>query len=158
MPKARPTRATWVPIRPSPSNPRRRPCRSVPTVLCHGPPSRSAVFSGTTWRASPRISAQVSSVVGSGAPPVPHTVTPWWAAASRSTDALRIPVVTSSFSRGSRANSDAGKGVRSRMMTTISQSPIASATASSPAMCSWNGTTSTASSTPDQSAADSATS
>ncbi|GAA3435857.1 hypothetical protein GCM10018954_054640 [Kutzneria kofuensis] len=136
MPNARAIVATRVPILPSPSSPSVAPTRSVPMVLCHGPPERNATFSGTTCRHSPRINAQVSSTGGSDRLAVPHTVTPSTAAALRSMAALRIPDVMSSFSRGSRASSEAGNGVRSRMITTTSKSASAAATSSSEDMCS----------------------
>jgi hypothetical protein len=69
---------------------------------------------------------------------VPHTVTPCFAAASRSIDALRIPVVTSSLSFGSRSNSHASNGVRSRIATTMSNSASAFASTSLSSKCSLN--------------------
>ena len=42
-------------------------------------------------------------------PPVPHTVTPFSAAAARSIEALDMPVVTSSRSRGSWPSREASK-------------------------------------------------
>ena len=51
-------------------------------------------------RARPSISAKASSAVARPAPPVLHTVTPWALAASRSMEALRLPVVTSSLQLG----------------------------------------------------------
>jgi hypothetical protein len=64
---------------------------------------------------------------------VPQTTTPCSAAAVRSIAALRMPVVTTSCKRGSRAKADAGSGVRSRMTTTASTSANAATTSSSPA-------------------------
>ena len=49
---------------------------------------------------------------------MPQTVIPRSRAASTSIDALRIPVVTSSFRFGSRSSTSRGNGVRSRMATT----------------------------------------
>ena len=89
--------------------------------------------------------------------PVPQTVTPWRAAAARSIAALRRPVVTSSFSLGRRSNRLAGKGVRSRMMQTISKSWSAFATASSAPRWRSNTVISTRSRSGDQSAMVSAT-
>ncbi len=70
----------------------------------------------------------MSSAGGSELPAVPQTVIPSPAAAAVSTEALRIPDVTISRSRGSRFSSSASSGVRSRMTTTISQSPAADRT------------------------------
>ncbi len=69
IPKALPTRATSDPIRPSPRTPRVFPRRSVPTVCCH-PPDRTELLSVTICRAEAKISAQVSSIVGSDLYPV----------------------------------------------------------------------------------------
>ncbi len=69
-----------------------------------------------------------------------------------------MPEVTRSARRGSRANTSSVNGVRSRIATTISRSPIASARSSVVAKCCANALTSTAPARPDQSAADSATS
>ena len=112
MPNARPISATRRPWWPRPTTPSRLPSRPVPTVRCQlppkpsaAPPARPACFS--RWsssgmcRSSARIRPQVSSAVDEPMPPVPHTVTPRAAAASRSIDALPMPVVTSSRSRGS---------------------------------------------------------
>ncbi len=83
------------------------------------------------------MSAHVSSTGGEEKLPVPQTVTPWALAASRSMEALRMPEVISSRSLGSRANTSAGNGVRSLMITTISSSAIAATRSSIEAMCSW---------------------
>ncbi len=91
------------------------------------------------------MSAQVSSVGGVFALPVPQTVTPCSFAAMRSIEALRMPLVISNRSLGRRANRDAVNGVRSRMITTHSASASASAGSS---RCSR----STVTSRPDQSA------
>ncbi len=152
MSKASPTRATRAPIFPSPSRPSRRPARSAPTVLCHGPPLRSAVLSSTSPRASPSSSAQVSSTGGVDELAVPHTVTPWARAAAWSITEFRIPEATSSRSRGSRSNTSAGKAIRSRSVTTMSKSATAATSSSTEAGCSRNGTTSTRSATGAQSA------
>ncbi|MFD1272720.1 hypothetical protein ACFQ51_15385 [Streptomyces kaempferi] len=64
---------------------------------------------------------------------------------------LRIPEAISSFRRGSRASNEAGKGTRSRRVTTMSKSASAAASASSSARCSRNPATSTSSATGDQS-------
>ena len=79
---------------PSPSRPSVRPRRSLPTVLCHGPFARNDADSRATCLARPRINAQVSSAGGSRPLAVPHTVTPYSRAASRSIAAFRIPPVT----------------------------------------------------------------
>src|SRR3977135_1338828 len=52
-----------LPTLPSPRTPSLPPAMSSPTDCCH-PPPRSDVFSATRLRALPRISAQVSSIVG----------------------------------------------------------------------------------------------
>jgi len=84
----------------------------------------------------PMISAQVSSVGGVGLESVPQTVMPRARAAARSMDALRMPLVTSSFNRGNRSSKAAGKGVRSRMMTRISASVRRATRASRSGICS----------------------
>ena len=89
-------------------------------------------LSATMPRARPRISAQVSSTGGSEVLAVPQTVTPCRAAASRSMDGV-------AHAGGDRAASAAaggrtatrGRASRSRIVTTISQSPTASASSSS---------------------------
>ncbi len=53
-----------------------------------------------------------------------------------------MPVVTSSRSSGSRANTSAGNGVRSRIATMTSNGAKAAASASGRAMCSRNTVTS----------------
>jgi len=83
-----------------------------------------------------RIIPIVSSGIALPAPPVPQTTTPSRPAAATSMDALCIPVVMSSFSSGSRSRVDAGKGVRSRMATTISLPARRSTSSSVSAMCS----------------------
>jgi hypothetical protein len=158
MPNARATVATRDPIWPSPTSPSVAPARFVPIVLCHGPPAWKAAFSTATLRTSPRISAHVSSTVDALLLPVPQTTTPARAAAARSTAALRMPEVTSSRSFGSRSTSDAGNGVRSRMITTMSKPASAATTASSLSWCSRNTVTSTRPSSRPQPAVDSATS
>jgi nucleotide-binding universal stress UspA family protein len=105
-------------------------------------------------------SVELERVVAEGRPsaggwpalPVPHTVIPRDRAAPTSTAAFRIPVVTSSRSRGRRTKSDAGNAVRSRMITTISQSPISPTTSSSLMRCRWSARTCTCAATDDQSA------
>jgi len=64
---------------------------------------------------------------------VPETTTPRAAAAATSMDALRMPVVTTSFSLGSRAKTAAGNGVRSRMRITMSKARSAATSSSSSA-------------------------
>ena len=66
MPTAEPIRKTRWRIPPSPGSPRRAPCRSRPTLCCHGPCARSAFASGTRCRITARISTQVCSIAGSG--------------------------------------------------------------------------------------------
>src|ERR1700687_4375841 len=51
------------PTLPRPRTPSVCPAMSSPTDCCH-PPPRSDVFSATRLRALPRMSAQVSSIVG----------------------------------------------------------------------------------------------
>lgn len=82
-----------------------------------------------------------SSAVGWEPPDVPHTVTPRSLAAATSIDALRLPVVTISFSFGSRSISARGNGERSRMTPITSKSASARAQVSTSAMC-WLNTTS----------------
>ncbi len=89
-------------------------------------------------RVSARISPQVSSAVEVALPPVPQTVTPRAAAAAVSMAAFVMPVVTSSFSRGSRLSRDASKYVRSRIATTTSYGSSARTSASVRAMGSVN--------------------
>ena len=62
-----------------------------------------------------------------------------------SIEAFARPVVTSSFSAGSRSSRARGNGVRSRMATTISNGASRSTTASSAATWSSKTVTSTAS-------------
>ena len=76
------------------------------------------------------MSANASSAVARPAPPVLHTVTLCALAASRSMEALRLPVVTSRRSLGSFSNSARENGVRSRMMPITSNSASARAAAS----------------------------
>ena len=84
-------------------------------------------------------------------PPVPHTVTPRAAAASRSIAALPMPVVTSSRSRGSWPSRSASNGVRSRIATTTSYGSRALTSASVREMCSANTSIWPSERTPDQS-------
>jgi len=86
---------------------------------------RKARFSGTIWRAKPKISAQVNSAGGSERLAVPQTTTPWAWAAATSIEAFRIPEVINSLRFGNWASKSALNGVRSRIITTISQSWIA---------------------------------
>ena len=137
MPNAVPTRPTATPILPKPSSPNVFPANVVPTVLCHGPLRRNSAFSTATPRANPRINAQVSSAGGLLSLAVPHTVTSACAAAARSTDALRMPLVINRRNSGSRANNSAGNGVRSRMTTSTWQSRTAPTRSSWDAKCSW---------------------
>ena len=104
------------------------------------------------------IRPQASSGAPGPDPPVPQTVTPRRLAAARSKDALRMPVVISSFSAGSWSSSAAGNGVRSRMATITSYG--ASRRASSPPSAMWSVKTVTSArpTMPDQSALLSATS
>ena len=84
------------------------------------------------------MSAQVSSTVGAASPPVPATMIPSSRAASMSIAAFARPVVTSSFSAGSRSRRARGNGVRSRIATTISNGARRSISASSSATWSVN--------------------
>ena len=68
------------------------------------------------------MSPQVSSTVEEDTTSVPQTKIPRSAAAFRSIEALRTPVVTRSFSLPSRSSNALRKGVRSRMATMISKS------------------------------------
>ncbi len=103
------------------------------------------------------MSPQVSSAVEEPTPPVPHTVIPCAAAASRSIDALDMPVVTSSRSRGSWPSRSASNGVRSRIATMTSNGSSALTSASVRAMCEVKTWISARSRTADQSALASAT-
>ncbi len=85
-------------------------------------------------------------------PPVPHTVTPRAAAASRSIAALPMPVVTSSRSRGSWPSLVASKAVRSRIATTTSYGSRALTSASVREMCAANTSIWPSERTADQSA------
>ena len=76
-------------------------------------------------------------------PDVPHTVTPWSAAAARSMAAFAMPVVTRRRRSGRRSNTDGVNGVRSRMATTISAPATWSASTASSARCSVIDTSST---------------
>lgn len=76
------------------------PRSSMPTVLCQGPPVRNACASQATWRASARMSAQVSSAGGSDALGVPDTTMPRALAAGTSMAAFFRPEVTRSRSPG----------------------------------------------------------
>jgi hypothetical protein len=103
------------------------------------------------------MSPQVSSAVDDPMPPVPHTVIPRAAAASRSMDALPMPVVTSRRSRGSRPSRSASNGVRSRMATMTSYGSSALTSASVRAMCCAKTSIWASSRTADQSALANAT-
>jgi len=93
----------------------------------------------------------VSSAVGEPTAPVPHTVTPFSAAAARSIEAFDMPVVTSSRSRGSWPSREASKYVRSRIATTTSYGSRALTSASVRAMCWANTSISASERTADQS-------
>jgi len=103
------------------------------------------------------MSPQVSSAAAEPTPPVPHTVIPPAAAASRSMDAFDMPVVTSSFSRGSWLSRSASNAVRSRMATMTSYGSSALTSASVRPMCWAKTSISARSRTADQSALASAT-
>ena len=62
----------------------------------------------------------MSSVVLAAPAPVPQTVMPSSRAASRSNDALFMPVVISSRRSGNDSRTVRGNGVRSRIATTTS--------------------------------------
>ena len=121
IPNARPTLATALPSFPRPSTPSVLPPRSPFNVVCHRPAFIPRSWAGI-WQARPSRMAHANSAVGWPAAPVPQTVTPCAFAASISKDRFRMPVVTSNFSFGRRFRRSAGKGVRSRMPTTISKS------------------------------------
>src|SRR5260221_11536115 len=63
MPKARPMRATSLPMFPSPTTPRLLPLRFEPRLVCH-PPALSEAASRSMPRMLARISDQVNSMVG----------------------------------------------------------------------------------------------
>ena len=125
--------ATGTPRRPSPTTPSVDPDRPGPIVCCQ-PPARTAASSWAKLRVSAIIIPIVSSGIALPEPPVPHTVMPWRAAASRSIEALAIPVVTSSRRAGSAASTSAVNGVRSRIATTMSLSASRRTSAVSSAM------------------------
>ena len=89
--------------------------------------------------------------------PVPQTVMPRALAASVSIEALRMPVVISSFRLGSASITARGKPVRSRMATTTAKSSSAAMTLAGPPRCSLKTFMSTSPLTFDQSALLSAT-
>ncbi len=98
------------------------------------------------------MSPQVSSAAEEPMPPVPHTVTPRAAQASRSIEELDMPVVTSSRSVGSWLSRAASKKVRSRIATITSYGSRALTSASVRAMCWANTSISASERTCDQSA------
>ena len=134
MPNAWASFATGTPRRPSPTTPRVLPCSPGP-IRCCQPPARTAASS----RAKLRVSAMIIPIVSSGIalpePVVPQTATPRCFAASRSIDALAMPVVTSSRRFGRAAITRAGNGVRSRMATTTSLPARRRINSSSSARC-----------------------
>ncbi len=151
MPNAWASAATGTPRRPSPTTPSVAPDSPGPIVCCQ-PPARTAASS---W-AKLRVSAIIIPIVSSGIA-LPGTARaahgdPPAAAASRSIEALAIPVVTRSRSAGSAASTSAVNGVRSRIATTMSLRASRSTNAGTSAM--WSVITSTvcAACTSDQSA------
>jgi hypothetical protein len=88
------------------------------------------------WRALPRISAQVSSIVGHELYPVLVTLIPRCCAAATSIDALSAPVEAISFSCGSRSMIARGSGVLSRMTQTTSNG--SSLSTSAPGSAIWS--------------------
>jgi hypothetical protein len=88
---------------------------------------------------------------------VPQTTTPRALAASRSIEALRIPVVIRSFRSRSASITARGKAVRSRMAQTMAKPCSAAMTLSWEPRCSLNTLISTSPLTFDQSAKVSAT-
>ncbi len=111
----------------------------------------------TRSRASPRISAQVSSAGAVLRLPVPHTGMPRSRAASTSMTGLRRPVLTISRRRGSAVITSRGSGVRSRIATTTSYAASRSTSAAGSTTWSAKVSTSTRPSSGDQSATSSAT-
>ena len=96
-------------------------------------------------------------VVGLPTPPVPQTVTPRSAQALRSMEALRAPVVISSFKSGRPSITLRKNGVRSRIMLTTAKPCSALMTASSPPSGALKTLTSTSLAIGDQSASFKAT-
>ena len=109
---------------------------------CAGP---QRVLLGREVPGQASSSAHVSSGAAVGEPGVPQTVMPSSSAAATSMAALAMPVVTRSLRPGSRSSTERGKGVRSRMATTIWKPASAAARASSD----WNGSRKTDVETPD---------
>ena len=104
--------------------------RPIPTVVSHWP-ARVAWSSTTILLLSAKISPQVNSAVGYPRVGEPETTTPRRRAAATSMDALPIPGVNRCSSLGNRFSRDSGKGVRSRITQTISNSRSRSASRSS---------------------------
>jgi hypothetical protein len=129
MPKAAPTRATRVPIRPTPSTLNTAPPSWRPTDVCQ-PPARTDEVSSTIRRAAARMSAQVSSTVDSTEPPVVLTWMPRSSAAMVSIEALNGPVDAIIRRFGSRSSTLRDNGVRSRMTHTTSNGSSLATTAS----------------------------
>ncbi len=157
MPNARPIAATCVPSRPSPITPSVLPRSPTPTVPCQRP-SRTRWCSSGIRRTSARIKPQVNSAVGYGSIGVPQTTMPRRVAASRSIEALAIPVVTRRRNSERRPSNASPNGVRSRIATATAYGASRAATAPSSRRWSRNASTRARSPSTLQSAIWSATS
>ncbi|MNX93940.1 hypothetical protein D3C86_1261540 [compost metagenome] len=99
MPRALPTRATRLPISPSPIRPSRSPCSTPGSGSASAgrqPPRRIVAICISSWRVAARISAHVISQVLSldGPHSVLATGMPRARSASTSSVVLRVPVKT----------------------------------------------------------------
>ena len=90
-------------------------------VTCQGSPAFMRAFSKPMRRVSSSIRPMAMPAVGLPKPPVPQTVMPRSLAALTSKELLRAPVVISSFRSGRASITLRGKGVRSRMPTTMAK-------------------------------------
>ncbi len=88
------------------------------------------------WRASSSISPVAMAAVALPKDGVPQTTTPCALAASRSIEALRMPVVIRSFRSGSASITARGKAVRSRIAQTMAKPCNAAMTSSGEPRCS----------------------
>ncbi|MNV69631.1 hypothetical protein D3C71_1625480 [compost metagenome] len=119
MPMAWAISAMRWPSLPRPTRPSVRPASDCVSSGCQRPSSKAWRLCGRRL-ASASISAQASSAVAPSLallPGAPQTVMPRRAQAAMSMEALRMPVVTSSFRSGRASSRAGGKGVRSRIAT-----------------------------------------
>ena len=122
IPKARPTRATREPSRPSPRTPsvrpRGRPERVLPAALAH----RAVLGGDVAGERQDQRPGQLGRR-GTASPPVPQTMIAALARRPRGRSRrCAIPVVTSRREVRQPLESARGNGVRSRMATTTSKS------------------------------------